>query len=177
VAKAKGSTLIGAVKFLRRRRDEASALLPERLQHYLSERISEAAWYPEEDLLELVRATAKLIPGPAAETFALMGRATAQAHQEGVYAHLLEGGATPAAGFALWSTMHDTGRLRTTREAPRRLRIDLVDYALPSREMCAIVGAYIEESLRMGGVSARVEKLECRVAGAGCCRWRCNWGD
>jgi hypothetical protein len=174
MGKAKGSVLVGAVKFLRSRRDEALRVLPEQLHHYLGEMISASAWYPEEDLLELIRAIPQLTPGPEAQTLRTMGQVTAREHQEGVYSHLLEGGATPNASFALWSSMHDTGRLEVVREGPRILRVDLSDYANTSREMCSITEAYIVETLRMGGWIARSEKVACRLSGAERCSWRCT---
>ena len=63
MGKAKGMTLVGAVKYLRRHRAEACATLPKELQHYLDERIRSAAWYPERDMLELIRATARIRAG------------------------------------------------------------------------------------------------------------------
>jgi hypothetical protein len=175
MAKAKGTTLIGAVKFLRSRREEARRVLPEHLQHYLDETISTSAWFPENDLLGLIRAMLELISGPADETLEMMGRATARMHQEGVYAHLLEHGPTRNTTFALWSSQHDTGTLTVTEEGPCVNRVDLVDYATPSPEMCAIVGAYVNETIRMGGLNAKTEEVACRRSGAERCSWRCTW--
>lgn len=177
MAKAKGTTLIGAVKFLRSRREEARRVLPERLQHYLDETIATSAWFPEEDLLALIRAMLELLPGPAHGTLDMMGRATARMHQEGVYAHLLENGPTRNTTFALWSSQHDTGTLTVTEEGPNTNRVDLVDYAMPSEEMCAIVGAYIDETMRMAGLNTRTEEIACRRSGADRCSWRCRWDD
>ena len=66
MARAKGTALIGAVKMLRKRKDEARALLPEALHRYLSVSVLPASWYPEEDLLKLIRALLEIMPASAA---------------------------------------------------------------------------------------------------------------
>lgn len=177
MGKAKGTTLVGAVKFLRSRRDDAVDVLPAELHHYLGETIYPASWYPEEDLLELIRAVAKLMPGSERETYTLMGQMSARSHGEGVYSHLLEGGASRSGGFALWSSMHDTGRIDTERAGRRDLIVHLVDYGSPSREMCLLTEAYVLETLRMGGAAPKSEKLACQLDGGDRCSWRCTWGE
>ena len=176
MAKAKGTTLLGIVKYLRRNRDEALRALPPELHHYLSEKIFISAWYPEEDLIRLIRARLRLYKGPEDEALEAMGRMTVQGHAEGVYAHLLEGGGRGAATVALWSSQHDTGTLTVTRESPTASRLELVGYAHPSREMCRIVQAYIAETLRLAGMTdVSAEKLSCAARGEEHCSWRFTW--
>jgi hypothetical protein len=175
MAKAKGTILLPAVKYLRSRRQEALALLPPELHHYLEKRILEVSWYPESDLLTLIRVMIELLPGTMEEIVKLIGEAAAQEHSEGIYSHLLEGGPTPAGGFALWSSMHDSGRLRATREGDTSICIDLIDYGYPSPEMCLMVEAYILRSLSMGGVIPTAEKICCQRDGGDRCSWRCTW--
>jgi hypothetical protein len=55
MANAKGTSLIDMVEFLRSRRDEAMALRPSELRHYLDEKINVASWYPEQDMIGLVK--------------------------------------------------------------------------------------------------------------------------
>ena len=62
MAKAKGTTLSGMVRFLRRHREQAKKLLAPDLHAYLDERIHESRWYPEEHLLSLVDAMVTLMP-------------------------------------------------------------------------------------------------------------------
>jgi hypothetical protein len=176
VANAKGTTVVDVVKFLRKHREDALRVLPSALHRYLSERVVLSSWYPEEDVLALIRAMLRLVPAREEAALEWMGTATARAHRQGVYAHLLRDGAGSAAKDALWSAQHDTGQLSLTRESEQALRIDLADYALPSREMCAIVGAYMAETLRIGGVDeVSTEKLSCRNDGAPRCTWRFRW--
>jgi hypothetical protein len=179
MGKAKGTTLLSLVKFLRRNRDRALALLPSELHHYLEDRIQTSAWYPEEDLLALNRCVIQLIPGRREDALDEMGRIIAAEHMEGIYAHLRvdDGDLQPLArrAFALWSSQHDSGRLGVTLEAPGVIRFELSDFALPSREICDVTAAYFRETLRLAGVEAKVYEMECRVHGASRCLWRATW--
>jgi hypothetical protein len=180
MAKAKGTAILGLVKFLRRHRDAAVAALPAHLMHYLEARVHVSTWYPEQDLLELARAVAPMLPTSVGDPYELMGRISARDHLEGSYAHLFAGVAEPLAiparAFALWASMHDSGRLETTVEPPSAVRVELVDFALPSREMCRIVGGYLAETLRIVGFAApRPVETACRLDGAPRCTWICHF--
>jgi len=174
VANVKGMVLIGSVKFLRQRRDQALAILPAELHHYLDERIRPTGWYPERDHTMLVRATASLIPGPRDQVLEAMGEASAREHGE-VYGDLLSGSSTSRA-FALWSTQHDTGELRMTEEMPQRMRFDLTGFEETSRELCLTVQGYLKGAMYMNGFrDVAVEKLACRLWGDDRCAWRVTW--
>jgi hypothetical protein len=180
MAKTKGTTIVALVKFLRRHRDAAERRLPPPLRHYLDDRIHVASWYPEEDLRDLARAVAPMFPADVADPFEAMGRASAREHLEGTYGHLFaetdDPLAIPARAFALWASMHDSGRLATSVESPNAVRVELLDFALPSPEMCGIVGGYLAETLRLVGFSAPcAEPIACRLDGMPSCVWRCHW--
>jgi hypothetical protein len=181
MAKAKGTTLLTLVKFLRSQREAARERLSPGLHHYLEEQIQPALWYPEEDLLALIRAMLELLPLSREEALAQMGRTVACEHLEGVYGHLRveeqSGLATLARrSYALWASMHDTGRMVARLEAETRASFELRDYGLPSPEMCTILSAYFSETLRMASiVDPDVRKLECQSEGAPTCRWEASW--
>jgi hypothetical protein len=178
MSKVKGSALEGAVLFLSQRRDEARSMLPARLQHYLDERISASAWYPEEDLVALIRTMLRLLPGERDQVLADMGRATAREHMEGTYAHLIEGGRVRNLGIraaTLWSAMHDSGQMAVTDSAPGRVRLELAGYGHPSEELCKISCGYIHEVLRLNGIETEPVKLACAVAGDEACVWDFTW--
>jgi hypothetical protein len=173
----KGMTLLGSVKFLRQRRDDALGVLPPELHHYLDDRIRPTGWYPECDLAQLVRATASLIPGPRDQVLEAMGETTAREHAE-VYGDLMSGGSSTSRAFALWSTQHDTGELRMAEEAPQRVRFDLTGYEDPSRELCLIVQGYLKGTMYMNGFrDITVEKLACRLWSDDRCAWRVVWKE
>jgi hypothetical protein len=179
MAKAKGASLLGAVKWLRHAREAAQRALPAHLQHYLDERVQIASWYPEEDLLGLIRALARVLPAGPGDVYELMGRFSAREQLAGVYRHLLEGGdalSLPRRGLVLWQSQHDSGRLQVTVLGPGRARVDVSDYELPSREMCRILLGYTAEMFTIAELrNPRVEKTSCRLDGAPQCSWLCSW--
>lgn len=181
MAKAKGTTLLSLVKFLRAHAEQARRVLPPELHHYLEERVQSSVWYPEEDLLALLRCMTRLIPGPREAVLREMGRIVASEHMDGVYAHLRleDGDLLPLArrAFALWSSQHDSGQLHVTREGPGTICFELSGFALPSRELCDVTAAYFHETLRIAGVDAEVQERQCRVDGADCCRWIARWQE
>ncbi len=170
MGKAKGTVFQGAVKFLRSRRAEALRTLPQTLHHYLSERVSPALWYPEEDLIGLIRAILDLHPEDRNAVLRGMGVHTAQVHREGIYSRLMQK-ATADASFALWSTMHDTGELLTRAADEGKVVVELRGYACPSPEMCTIIGAYVAETFRLAGRNAEEHKTLCRCRGDSLCAW------
>src|SRR5262245_58255897 len=111
MAKAKGTILVGIVKYLRRHKEEARRLLAPELHHYLVEKITLSGWYPETDLIALIRARLALSDGPPEAVLEAMGRATVQDHHDGIYAHLLSRTGTATTTAALWSSQHDTGEM------------------------------------------------------------------
>ena len=172
MSKAKGSILVGAVKALRQRKDEALAVLPESMHRYLTDRILMADWYPQEDLLALIRALMKIIPGDPDQVLRGMGAATARELGDGVYSNLMTNSGSASTTFALWSSMHDSGTLKARRDAKtKEIVFELVDFGSPSAEMCAITGAFIQESVRMSGHTGTVQKTSCVLDGGACCRW------
>jgi hypothetical protein len=183
VAKAKGTTILTLVKYLRSQREAAHERLSPDLRHYLDEKIQPALWYPEQDLLDLIRVMLELVPVPRDEALVSMGRGVAREHLEGVYGHLRVGGlggsdlvALARSSFALWATMHDTGRLVARVEEKGNATFEICDYGLPSPEMCTILTAYFCETLRMAGAGdPEVHEVECRVDGAATCRWEASW--
>lgn len=178
MAKAKGTTLISAVRFLRKNKQQARERLPESLHHYLEERVVESRWYPEEDLLGLLQALVQMVPGPRSEVLARLGAQSARDHLEGVYSHL--SGADRASiavrAVALWSSQHDSGHFEVQREAPGVRRMIVRDYAFPSETMCGILGGYLAETLRVeGATDVRVSKEACLVKGEPECVWRLHY--
>lgn len=180
MAKAKGTTLISLVKLLRSQRERARAVLAPELHHYLEAgaRIHASSWYPESDLLALVRATLELLPGSRESNLEKMGAAVAREHMEGVYGHLRTDSATSLVrrSVALWGSQHDTGTFHVEMEAPGHATYAVRDYGLPSREMCAIFKAYFAEWLRASGwLGVAVIEQSCVLEGASACAWEVTW--
>jgi len=172
---AKGTVLIGPAKYLRTRKEESRKILPEELHHYLEERVSPASWYPESDAIALIRALMQLMPGQEDEVLEGFGVVTARELGNGVYSHLVKDGASAGSTFALWASMHDTGELTVDFEDTHKMVFRLVGYDHTSREMCAIIGSYLQETIRMGGRNASMEDIACTLSGEPACSWRATW--
>jgi hypothetical protein len=178
MAKAKGTTLLSMVKFLRSQRERAASVLPSDLHSYLDQRIQPSSWYPEADLLEMLRAMLSLLPGDRETNLQRMGAAIAREHMEGVYGHLRadEPDTLVRRAVALWGSQHDSGRFQIEIEGPGRARYEVRDYALPSPEMCSIFRAYFVETQRVAGwTGVRAEKQACVLHGAEACSWIVSW--
>ena len=178
MAKAKGTTLIGAVRYLRKNKDRATQILAPELHHYLTEKVSESRWYPEEDLHGVLAAMLELIPGDRDEVLARLGEASAREHLEGIYSHLSGGRSRDVAkrAFALWSSQHDTGRFEVENVSDTEAIMSVRDFGHPSEIMCGILGGYLAESLRVdGAVDIKMQKTACVLRGDPVCSWRRTW--
>jgi predicted hydrocarbon binding protein len=178
MARVKGATIVDSVRFLRRHKKEAREVLSPALHHYLNERVLSASWYPEEDLVPLVRAIAR-ITGEREQAFLeRAGRLAARAHAQGVYRHLAGGDRESLArrALVLWSSQHDTGAMEMEVETSGKVRVALRGFGLPSREFCIINGGYIAATFEISGCAGvRVEKQSCCVDGAPACTWLVSW--
>jgi hypothetical protein len=178
VAKVKGAALLDTVRFLRRNKDAARKQLPPALHHYLTERVLVASWYPEEDLVPLVLAIARIAGEPDLAFCEKAGRLSAKAHAHGVYKHLVAGERHSLArrALALWSSQHDTGVMEMSGEESGCVRVALRDFAAPSREFCAINAGYVAATFELSGCrDVRVKKLACCVDRAKECVWEVRW--
>jgi predicted hydrocarbon binding protein len=170
----KGAVLLGPIKFLRKRREEALPLLAPELHHYLEERVQLSGWYPESDLVGLTRAVAKLVGGDEREAIERIGELGAREHAT-VYGDLIRSLSTSTV-FALWSSQHDSGELRTVIEGPTASRIEIVDFDSSSDVHCWLVEGYTRGGLSANGLEdVRLEKLHCVMRGDALCSWRATW--
>ena len=179
MAKVKGAAIVDSVRYLRRHKDEARKLLAPELHHYLAKRVLIASWYPEEDLVPLVRAMAAIQGSDGDAFFDKAGRLAAFTHAQGVYRLLLRDG-DPASlarrAFVLWTSMHDTGSMEMVLDDPGRVCVAVRDFGAPTREFCMINGGYIAATFEITGCQqVRVEKESCCVDGAPECSWQVTW--
>jgi hypothetical protein len=171
----KGVALLGLVKHLRSRRDEALALLPPELHRYLSETLSVSGWYPESEHAQLLRVGAQLYPMPVDRALEHMGELAARIHSE-IYRELLVGRGSQSRAFALWTTQHDTGELRRVRESSTRMSFEISEFAGVSRELCLLFTGYLRGTFAVNGYAdVEVEKQSCALWGDSSCVWRCSW--
>jgi hypothetical protein len=179
VAKVKGAAIVHTVRILRRNKDAARQHLPPELHHYLATRVLAASWYPEGDMIPLVRATAKVLGQPEETFYEAAGRFVAHTHAEGVYRHLVRDGESQSLSrraMVLWTSQHDTGSMEMHLVAEDEVRVTLRGYAAPSREACLINGGYLVAAFEISGYQGlRLEKQSCCVDGAEECAWSLRW--
>lgn len=171
----KGVAILGIVKFLRSRRDDALPLLRPELHRYLEDTLSVSGWYPEREHVELLRAGSRLYGCEPDRALELMGELAARTHSE-IYRELLVGRGSQSRAFALWSTQHDTGELRRVREGATRMSFEVSDFAGVSRELCLLFTGYLRGTFAVNGYSdVAVEKVACALWNDVSCVWRCTW--
>jgi hypothetical protein len=131
--------------------------------------------YPEEDLVELIRAMAALLRGagatPRADGCALVRERGPTRPAEGRPPDLR------APRLDVWQTQHDTGRLVLVDEGAERARYELERFGNLSREMCAVIRGYIPRRAHSGFASVEVAKVGCVLDGRDRCTWACTWRE
>ncbi|MCG8589229.1 MAG: hypothetical protein MJE66_08055 [Proteobacteria bacterium] len=179
MAKAKGTTMVSFAKFLGSRRADAEPLLPPELHPYLDGRLMDSGWYPESELLALIQASLRLLPGTRAETLEAFGRTAAREHLEGLYSHLRgesDPWGLPRRVFALWSSQHDTGKMRMQVADGGEGVLFLEGYEASSPEICGILKGYLLQVLEAAELTdPAVAKATCCVEGDEVCSWSFTW--
>jgi len=174
MAHAKGTVVVEAVKALQAQGGRGKSLLPAKLAHYLEQRIVLASWYPLEDYAEILRAMMKS-SGGRGNPCEKMGRDAARAHMEGTYSRFSKN-ADRKAAFSLLSSMYDTGELRVVERDAGHAVVELLNFALPTREICDTFTGYQAERMSiLGFEDVHVHHTKCRVIAAVACVWELSW--
>jgi len=175
VANAKGTVVVEAVKALLPHRERATAALSPKLAGYLNQRIVLASWYPLEDYAELLRAVTRVAVGGRMNPCERMGRDAARAHMQGTYSRFNRQ-ADRKAAFTLMSSMYDSGEMRVVEREAGRAVMELVNFALPTREICdTFTGYQAERMALLGFEDSCARHTRCRVVGAPSCIWELTW--
>jgi hypothetical protein len=171
----KGTNMLTAVKALRADRERARHAMPPPLHKYLDERILVSSWYPEADLLGLMRTLGRLLPSTP-DPFEFMGRHTAREHLSGIYRGHVSSSSlevTLATAAALWRNYHDTGEMSAEPQGSRRWILRLDRFTASSREFCRLLSGYFRELAELtGATQVDVSKIDCCLDGAAGCRWQ-----
>jgi hypothetical protein len=178
----KGTILSKVVRSLRKRRNEATPLVPPHLRHYLDERILSTTWHEEEDYFALMQVLAKLlVPPPGLDVWEYMGRDSAERDLGDVYKLMVRPGdplATVSNLNTYWRMRHDTGRVNVTSQGPREAVVDISGYVLAGNDICRSLQGTIWQLLHTAGAKEiRIHKEQCRASGAEVCRWRARWAE
>jgi hypothetical protein len=178
MAKVKGTVLIPPVKVLRANRERVIDALAPPMRRYLDERILPSSWYPATDHVKLVRVLVPLMP-PGQDPYCFMGSAAAQMDLTGIYRAQLRVGdpeKTLRNFTALWRNYCDTGEITLDVDSDHSGHITVRNFDGVSREMCGIIGGYIQGLVMVaGGKNATMRKVKCRLDGAPACVWTISW--
>ncbi len=178
-AKVRGTSVSRAVRFLRTLKEDARAILPGSLHRYLSEQVMADEWYPEKDLLGLIRGCVELIDLPMALALNDMGKWTAREHYALAYPDLAKQ-PEPQEFIKrleqLWHHNHDSGSLSFTVASPVKGSVQVEGFEYPSQEMCTIHGSYYVEMLKLAGWGeVNLRRHDCVLQGKPVCRWDLGW--
>jgi hypothetical protein len=178
-AKARGTIVSRAVRFLRSLEDDARAILPGNLHRYLTEQVMADAWYSEKDLLGLIRGCVELIDLPKALALKDIGKWTAREHYALAYPDLAKQ-PEPQEFIKrleqLWHHNHDSGSLSFLVDGPVKGSVQVEGFEYPSQEMCTIYGAYYVEMSKLAGWGeVNLTRHDCVLQGEPVCRWDLGW--
>ena len=80
------------------------------------------------------------------------------------------------AAFTLLGSMYDSGEMRVVEREAGRAVMDLVAFALPTREICdTFTGYQAERMALLGFEDVGVKHTKCRVVGSVSCVWEIAW--
>jgi hypothetical protein len=176
MAKVKGTGMLHVVKALRVRRNHVEALLPERLRHYLEEKILVASWYPAEDLLDLLRTLVHFVPKGIGNAWWWMGEQGARSDLAEVYAAMVQKGnawATMQRLPRLWRLYHDAGKVEVGVAGSTRAQVILTEVAFVQEDFGQLVAGYLCQMLRTVGAEGGVKLLA--SSGSKGARWLVEW--
>lgn len=176
--KVKGTSMQGTVAALRARRDLAEPLLPERLRHYLDDRLLVASWYPEADFFELLGVLSHFAPKGAHDPWVWMGAESASVDLNGIYSAMVQKNnpwATLQRLPRLWKLYHDTGRVDVGYQGEGKSQVLITEYPFAHEHFCRHQAGYIQRMLELAGAAEpRVKVLRAGLGGHPA-RWLVTW--
>lgn len=187
MAKAKGTTMLPAVEFLRANADRARGLLPEELHHYLdpNSMVASHGWYPEAHFIALIRCQGQLSTAPPGEdVYEWIGAERARRQFGGTYKDLVKDGSRTEAGTGLariWKFIHDSGTVESREIEPGLVHTELKDFGMPDRVFCKLFTGWLRQvpsiltGGRNSGQSQEVYHSLCVCSGDSLCRWETRY--
>lgn len=181
--KVKGGALLSRLAFVREHRGEEGvqnvlARLPE-TDRAACGQILTGGWYPFALNERLDQAVAAEM-GMGENVFLLMGEKSAVQNLNGPHKALLSPGdphgllrRTPQ----IYQMYYDTGRRSYDQAGEKKAILRTYDAPVQSRQDCLTVIGWHRKAIELcGGTRVRVTETKCRVSGAECCEFVCEWG-
>jgi hypothetical protein len=178
MGRIKGTSFLHLVRMLRSQRARAMEVLPVALHHYLQERILAGSWYPDEDVLGVMRAFFQVVGG-GEQAWERAGEVLARNDLNGVYSNVVRPGASVEQVVkhvsVLWSNYHDTGSEKASFAAGK-CTIEIKDASMRSADYCRLIGGYNAAVIQVaGGRVLRMKKVSCTAEGNPTCIWEYDW--
>ena len=173
----KGLALIEAVKGLRSQKERVREALPAEAQDYLDEKIFASMWYPENDLLVLLRTLQSLMP-PRPDFWEWIGRVGAEKDFREIYSVFIQRRrprVTIERYPRIWRLYHDHGKVSVRAEGDGMAEIDIVANLVEDEHFCRLQSGHFQALLELaGGSEVRVDTV---AVGRGRepARWRATW--
>jgi hypothetical protein len=178
--KVKAQALLNAVRFLDEEygqstlRDIIQQCSPEVRERYVS--AIAINWHPVEELVELVRVSARVLGKDETKMAELIGAAGARANMKGIFIRFTFWVANPEYLMkriaALWRQFNDQGEMKVLQVADTRLVLEVAGIREPSWLFCSTITGWCREvSSAMGVSGASATHPECRSKGDARCVW------
>ncbi len=181
IARVRGFNILDVVALLQNYRWAAEQELSEHLLAYLDERIHRYKWYPEEHFVQLYTALGRFMETEHENIWERLGQASANfifEHRNPEIIRPYDPIATLRRVAGLWEQSHDTGYMKITSESEGRARIELIDYAFGSEEICRTSQGYFREVLEMtDATDVEVTLTRCQSTGDTDCSWTAKWTE
>ena len=181
---AKGSVLLGTIRFLRERFGEegfqkvVARLDPEERQR-LESPILPSVWYPLSFLLGIMRAAKAEFGASVPDIHSQMGRASADFALSSMYSMVFKITSTQwiiSRAAAVFASYYDTGKMSVVENGKGFAVLEMIEFAEPAPELCERIGAWCARVLEQcGEKSVKVEHNQCRCRGDSTCRFTAQW--
>jgi hypothetical protein len=178
VARIKGANLIDVVRGLRKLGETARKVVPAHLAHYLDDRILISSWYPELEVLELMRIYVGLTSPGSVEAWEFLGRLAAHMQMRDTYRHILESREPVRIvkhANVIWQSHHDTGEVTVELDSEPVAYLTLRGHQALCSEWCSIMAGYCAGMVEAAGARnprCRLASCDFKVKMA---RWKLAW--
>jgi hypothetical protein len=185
LAKVKGTTLYGRLKYVRSHHGEAPldrvlAELPDQdMARNLRLGAIRSEWYPFETLVSLIEAIDRVCGKGDGALFRPMAAQIAEDDLKTVYKaffRIASPGYIITKASHVWQQYYDAGELVILKNEPNAVDLEIRKFPTPNRTHCESISGWIERCIAMtGAASVLVSHPECRAEGRARCIFEARW--
>lgn len=180
----RGLSIVSAVKYIRQKHGEDGfnkviEEVPEQYRKYLTEKCEAMQWYPMPALINLMRATDKVMGQSDYKECEEIGKFSAEVAFGGLYKMFLEMGKPHTiirrAPLA-WRLINETGEMEIEVMSENSTKAKVTDFEDNDKAHCHYLIGYFQQVLTLtGGKNVTVKELQCVLEGADCCEFEAKW--